>query len=65
MKNTSTLNNSQKSTDIGRGTISHSAIAALVTSKVFSMRVEKTKKGKGSFNRKVKHVGEECYQIAA
>ena len=63
--NTSTSNNSQKSTDIGRGTINHSAIAALVTSKVFSMRVEKAKKGKGSFNRKAKHTGKECYQISA
>lgn len=63
--NVSTLHHSQKPTDIGRGTINHSAIAALVTSRVFSMRVEKAKKGKGSFNRKAKHAGKECYQIAA
>lgn len=63
--NVSTLHHSQKSTDIGRGTINHSAIAALVTSRVFSMHVEKAKKGKGSFNRKAKHAGKECYQIAA
>jgi len=55
----------QKTTDIGRGTINHSAIAALVTSKVFTMRVEKAKKGKGSFNRKIKHKSKESYQIAA
>lgn len=55
----------QKSTDLGRGTIYHSAMGALVTSKVFSMRVEKAKKGKGSFSRKGKHTGKECYQIAA
>jgi alternative ribosome-rescue factor len=55
----------QKQTDIGRGTINHSAIAALVTSKVFSIRVEKAKKGKGAFTRKAKHTGKEYYQIAA
>ena len=55
----------EKQTDIARGTINHSAMAALVTSKVFSMRVVKAKKGKGSFNRKAKHSGKECYQIAA
>ncbi|RBW46656.1 ribosome alternative rescue factor ArfA [Psychromonas sp. B3M02] len=55
----------QKATEIGRGTINHSAMAALVTSKVFTMRVEKAKKGKGSFSRKAKHMGKESYQIAA
>lgn len=55
----------QKPVELGRGTINHCAMAALVTSKVFSMRVEKAKKGKGSFNRKAKHAGKECYQIAA
>ena len=54
-----------KATDLGRGTINHSALGALVTSKVFRMRVEKAKKGKGSFTRKAKHSGKECYQIAA
>ncbi|MGJ8582063.1 MAG: alternative ribosome rescue factor ArfA [Psychromonas sp.] len=54
-----------KATELGRGTINHSAMAALVTSKVFSMRVEKAKKGKGSFNRKAKHSHKEAYQIAA
>lgn len=58
-------NTVQKATDLGRGTINHSAMGALVTSKVFSMRVEKAKKGKGSFSRKGKHTGKECYQIAA
>jgi len=56
---------SQKQTDIARGTINHSALGALVTSKVFRQRVEKAKKGKGSFKRKAKHSGKECYQIAA
>jgi len=55
----------QKATDLGRGTINHSAMGALVTSKVFSMRIEKAKKAKGSFTRKGKHTGKECYQIAA
>lgn len=55
----------QKTTDLGRGTINHSALGALVTSKVFRMRVEKAKKGKGAFSRKAKHSGKECYQIAA
>ncbi|PQJ55302.1 hypothetical protein BTO11_13180 [Psychrosphaera saromensis] len=54
-----------KTTDLGRGTINHSALGALVTSKVFRMRVEKAKKGKGAFSRKAKHSGKECYQIAA
>lgn len=55
----------QKTVELGRGTINHNAMAALVTSKVFSMRVVQAKKGKGSFNRKAKHAGKECYQIAA
>jgi len=54
-----------KQTEIGRGTINHCALSALVTSKVFKMRVEKAKKGKGSFQRKAKHAGKESYQIAA
>ena len=55
----------QNRTDIARGTINHSALGALVTSKVFCMRVEKAKKGKGSFKRKTKHSGKEYYQITA
>ncbi len=55
----------QKQTELGRGQIKHSAMGALVTSKVFKMRVVQAKKGKGSFNRKAKHSGKECYQIAA
>lgn len=55
----------QQQTDLSRGTINHSALAALVTSKIFCMRVVKAKKGKGSFSRKAKHSGKECYQIAA
>jgi len=59
------LSSVQKQVDLARGTINHSAIGALVTSKIFCMRVVKAKKGKGSFNRKAKHSGKECYQIAA
>tara|TARA_R110001583_G_scaffold28426_2_gene100882 strand:- start:19326 stop:19541 length:216 start_codon:yes stop_codon:yes gene_type:complete len=55
----------QKQVDLARGTINHSALGALVTSKVFSMRVEKAKKGKGSFKRKAKYVAKECYQKVA
>ncbi len=55
----------QDQTDLSRGTINHSAMGALVTSKIFCMRVVKAKKGKGSYNRKTKHSGKECYQIAA
>ena len=58
-------NQQQKQVDIARGTINHSALGALVTSKLFCMRVVKAKKGKGSFNRKAKHSGKESYQIAA
>lgn len=55
----------KKQVDLARGTINHCALAALVTSKIFCMRVVKAKKGKGSFKRKAKHSGKECYQIAA
>jgi len=64
-KHKKAANTAEKQTEIARGTINHSAMAALVTSKVFSMRVVKAKKGKGAFSRKAKHSGKECYQIAA
>jgi alternative ribosome-rescue factor len=59
------LSAEQKQTDLARGTINHSVIGALVTSKIFCMRVVKTKKGKGSFNRKAKYSGKEYYQMVA
>ena len=59
------LSSVQKQADLARGTINHSALGALVTSKIFCMRVVKAKKGKGSFTRKTKHSGKECYQIVA
>ena len=64
-KHKKAVTTAEKQTELGRGTINHSAMAALVTSKIFSMRVVKAKKGKGSFNRKAKHAGKACYQIAA
>ncbi|WGE36751.1 ribosome alternative rescue factor ArfA [Actinobacillus genomosp. 1] len=38
-----------------RGEIRESAIKALVTDKLFRTRVEKNRKGKGSYQRKAKH----------
>lgn len=52
-------------TDFGRGTIKDNALKAVVTSKLFTTRVEKARKGKGSFQRKDKHKGRESYSIAA
>lgn len=37
-----------------RGTIKHNALAALVTSPLYRSKVERSKKGKGSYNRKAK-----------
>ncbi|WP_289847788.1 alternative ribosome-rescue factor A [Vibrio hepatarius] len=51
--------------EVGRGEIKDNALKALVTSPVFRARVEKAKKGKGSFNRKLKHKGKEPYSKAA
>lgn len=48
-----------------RGEIKDNAIKALVTSPLFKSRVEKAKKGKGSFRRKEKHQGREPYFLAA
>ncbi|GAB6263973.1 alternative ribosome-rescue factor A [Photobacterium sp. R1] len=52
-------------TEHGRGVIQDNALKAVVTSKVFRSRVEKAKKGKGSFQRKAKHGGRESWPIAA
>ena len=41
--------------DTGRGNVTHNALAALVTSRVFQQQVVKAKKGKGSYQRKGKH----------
>lgn len=39
-----------------RGEIQESAMKALVTDKLFRARVERNRKGKGSYQRKAKHV---------
>ncbi|MFC3024111.1 alternative ribosome-rescue factor A [Vibrio zhugei] len=51
--------------EYGRGQIQDNALKALVTSQVFKTRVEKAKKGKGSYVRKAKHRGQESYTKAA
>lgn len=52
-------------TELGRGKVQDNALKAAVTSSLFRTRVEKAKKGKGSFQRKAKHAGRESYSIAA
>ncbi|NOH79847.1 ribosome alternative rescue factor ArfA [Vibrio sp. RE86] len=51
--------------DLGRGDIKDNALKAMVTSKLFRAKVEKAKKGKGSFTRRAKHRGKEPYSKAA
>lgn len=51
--------------DVGRGQIRDNALKAMVTSKLYRARVEKAKKGKGSFKRNMKHKGKEPYSKAA
>jgi len=53
------------STELGRGDIKDNFLAALVTSKVYKLQVVPAKKGKGSYQRKNKHQGQEPYLIAA
>ncbi|WP_154173706.1 alternative ribosome-rescue factor A [Vibrio metoecus] len=48
-------------TECGRGTIQDNALKAVVTSPVFRCRMEKAKKGKGSYSRKMKFKGREFY----
>lgn len=50
--------------ELNRGVIGDSAIAAMVTSPLFKVRVEKSKKGKGSFARQAKHKGRKEYSKA-
>ena len=52
-------------TDLGRGKIKDNFLAALVTSKLYKMQVVKTKKGKGSYQRKAKNLRRESYLMAA
>ncbi|BBN82516.1 hypothetical protein PA25_25010 [Pseudoalteromonas sp. A25] len=51
--------------DHHRGDIKDNALKALVTSTLFKAKVEKAKKGKGSFKRNAKHKGQEPYLKAA
>lgn len=51
--------------EVGRGQTKDNALKAVVTSKLFRARVEKAKKGKGSFRRNMKHKGKEPYSKAA
>ena len=51
--------------DHQRGDIKDNALKALVTSPLFKTKVEKSKKGKGSYQRKAKHQGQEPYFNAA
>nr|WP_276560758.1 alternative ribosome rescue factor ArfA [Vibrio coralliirubri] len=48
--------------ELGRGTVNHSHMGALVTSKLFRCKAEKVKKGKGSYTRGRKHKGMEPFQ---
>ncbi|HFD4041135.1 ribosome alternative rescue factor ArfA [Vibrio parahaemolyticus] len=54
-------NEFNKDTEFGRGEIKDNTLKAVVTSQLFRTRVVKAKKGKGSFNRKMKHRGKEPY----
>lgn len=47
--------------DIGRGEIKDNYFQAIVTSRVFRSKVEKAKKGKGSYTRNSKHRGKESF----
>jgi alternative ribosome-rescue factor len=52
-------------TEIGRGVIKDNFLAALVTSTLYKQQIVTAKKGKGSYQRKQKHKGQESYLIAA
>ncbi|MFC0118779.1 alternative ribosome-rescue factor A [Pseudoalteromonas xiamenensis] len=51
--------------DHKRGEIKDNAMKALVTSVLFQSKVEKAKKGKGSYSRATKHKGQVPYLMAA
>ncbi|MCL1075344.1 ribosome alternative rescue factor ArfA [Shewanella dokdonensis] len=48
--------------DLGRGEIKDNALKALVTSQLFRSRTEKTKKGKGAFQRKQRNQKGQAYK---
>ena len=51
--------------EMGRGQVKDNALKAMVTSKLCRAKVEKAKKGKGSYQRNMKHKGKEPYSKAA
>ena len=51
--------------DLGRGVVKDNFLAALVTSKRYQQQIVSAKKGKGSYQRKQKHKGQESYLMAA
>jgi len=51
--------------ELGRGKVKDNALKAMVTSKLYRANVEKAKKGKGSYQRNMKHKGKEPYSKAA
>ncbi len=51
----------RRDTECGRGVVKDNALKAVVTSTLFRCRVEKAKKGKGSYSRKMKYKGKEPY----
>jgi len=55
----------QTDVELGRGEIKDNALKAMVTSKLYRAKVEKAKKGKGSYQRRMKHKGKEPYSKAA
>lgn len=57
--------NLNQDVEIGRGSVRDNALKAMVTSKLYRAKVEKAKKGKGSFKRNNKHKGKEPYSKAA
>tara|TARA_Y100000588_G_C14081892_1_gene850545 strand:+ start:920 stop:1144 length:225 start_codon:yes stop_codon:yes gene_type:complete len=59
------IKNKKYQHDHHRGEIKDNAIKALVTSVLFKSKVEKPKKGKGSYQRSNKHKGREPYLKAA
>ncbi|MDC5706144.1 ribosome alternative rescue factor ArfA [Vibrio europaeus] len=51
--------------EMGRGQVKDNALKAMVTSKLYRAKVEKAKKGKGCYQRNMKHKGKEPYSKAA
>ncbi len=60
-------NQNEAQVDIGRGSIKHNFLAALVTSTAYRQQIVKSKKGKGAYRRKERNKSnrEEFYLMAA